>query len=698
MNKYTEIIHKYHNGEMNADEKKDFESQLQNNAELKLELDIHKQILKGIDRAGIKTEINKGFKKGSFKSKSGKWFTGIVIGLTFAAAVLVVKNNFIPNNNQSERYELNEENKKSWAEADKQLNSEIFTIKINQDTVIETKGGIIITIPANAFLNKKALVIGEIELELKEALTPFDIMKAGLSTTSDGKLLETGGMFYINARQDGINLSIDQKKGVYVSVPNFNPKKEMMLFEGKRMENGQINWVNPKPFENNLQPVNILSLNFYPPHFLDSLKQFGFDTKNKRLTDSIYYSFVCHLEMDELIGMRISKADTVKYYSHISKSLVNDSNNIIYNVANPPSEISPSHIHSIWDIKFNNTLLATKEFEERLQTIFKTCNPNIFELYTKNLNKKMYELDSIALTMTSLTQFNEFYRRHDGGISINDSHLKKLQQYMKEKQKIYDDVAKTTLSKLYEKENIRSQKALQELNEHNNKEATRINKIFSEELEMNMKDAYRKLGNERYPPTIPTRIAKSYLSTAIVSTGWKNVDVYVVESTVNRTTLNYTERETGKKAVIKYEPFIVNVTHYKDYDRVVAYLIPNKLSSFQLMLNTNAVFKENLNELINYGAVVFGFKDNDVYYYPIAEAKSGDVTVTLNKMKRDELNTYRTLNAGGTISLVSELNFQILDLAENKRKQVVAKREEITAKLWTVVFPCYIDQEVPVSK
>ena len=40
-----------------------------------------------------------------------------------------------------------------------------------------------------------------------------------------------------------------------------------------------------------LTTVEITKLNFYPEHFLDTLKAMGFDTKNKKLTDSIYYSF-----------------------------------------------------------------------------------------------------------------------------------------------------------------------------------------------------------------------------------------------------------------------------------------------------------------------------------------------------------------------------------------------------------------------
>lgn len=809
MNKYTEIIDKYITGQMSSEEKKEFEIQLENNTELKKEFEYQKQILKGIELTGMKTKIKQGLQKGKLKVKTKQWLTGILIVALATSIVLVVKNKTFNTTKENIRYELNEENKKNWSEADKQLTPQLFTIKSNVDTVIETQGGIIVSIPANAFLNNNSPVNGEIELELKEALTPFDIMKSGLSTTSNGKLLETGGMFYINAIQNGKNLSINQTKGVYVSIPDNNPGKKMMLFDGERLENGQINWINPKPFENKLNTVDILSLNFYPPNFLDSLKQFGYDIKNKHVTDSIYYSFscwqqqpvqmasesikalsdsvvvstsneiakkdeisissvtcnlitasasktialsgeklfkqncaVCHsLDNSKLTGPgmggvfeRVPKGDWLTKYIINNEKLLksgdpyankiykengkvamtvfegqlsekdvqaiidyikNNSFNTEPEFEEVNCEIAPSRIHAIWDRKFNNTLLATKEFEERLQAIFKTCNHNILNLYIRNLNKKMYEIDSLAMRISEFPQFTEFYNRHDGGVSINESHMKKLQAYMEEKRKVYEEVASATMKKIYERENIQSIKALREMREHNTSEANRIITVFNQELKINMDNAYKQLGKDQNSMPPP---ARNYLSSTITTPGWKNVDAYVIESTVNRTTLNYTDKETGKKAIIRYEPFAIKVSDFKQFDRVLAYLIPDKINCFQRMPDSNAVFKENLNELISYGAVVFGFKGDDVYCSSIANAKAGEQTVELRKMSREELLNYRTLNAGAAINIVSELDYQFFEHKESLRKKSVAKREEIRGKLWGVVFPCNIPgQQVPLS-
>jgi hypothetical protein len=50
-------------------------------------------------------------------------------------------------------------------------------------------------------------------------------------------------------------------------------------------------------------------------------------------------------------------------------------------------EIDPSRIRAIWDTKFNNTILATKEFEERLHFLHGLCTAEYFHAYLEGMNK-----------------------------------------------------------------------------------------------------------------------------------------------------------------------------------------------------------------------------------------------------------------------------------------------------------------------
>lgn len=789
MNKYTRIIENYLNGRVTATEKQQFEDLLKKNAELKSELELQILLQKGIERSGIKIEINKGFKKGMFKAKVGRAVKiALIAGLT-VSIVLAVKNKFSSSGEENIRYELNEENKKVWSDADKYLTPETFIVNGARDTVIETKGGIIYTIPAHAFLdNKGAEVNDAVEIEVKEALTPSDIMKAGLSTMSGKDLLETGGMFYMNARRDAINLTIAANKGIYTSIPNLNPGKEMMLFEGKRINygaedgtgnNGQIDWVNPIPFENKLTPIDILKLNFYPPHFLDSLKKFGFDITNKKLTDSIYYSFncgvmpqywydesesdypksdsntyvpngeklfrqncvMCHSKGTQkltgpgLSGMmdRVPKpaltwltkyimnnermmkdGDTYanKIYNENGKAqmtvfegqlseqdvlaIINyinsDTPSTVHNSGQSACEIDPSRIHAIWNKKFNNTLIATKEFEERLQAIFKTCNKSVLDMYIKNLDKKMYQVDSLACELLSESGmqetadiFQNFYSRKNGGILISEKHMKKLQAYMSEKQKIYEESTVASLRKLYEKEKIQNEDTWKKIMKQSNAEAKRVSATFNEELEININEAYRQMGKAK-PPKVFS--ADGYLSTTIITTGWKNVDAYVRESTISRKTLDYKDPETGKKAVIKYEKLRVEVLGFEKFDRVNAYLVPDKLSSFQRMPGSGKIFEENLNELFTYSSVIVGFKGEDIYWSKITNTKPGKITVSLTKMSKTDLRSFQSLNNNTATDLITNLNYVSFEIKDNFRQRAILKREELRIKLWLLVFPC----------
>ena len=105
-------------------------------------------------------------------------------------------------------------------------------------------------------------------------------------------------------------------------------------------------------------------------------------------------------------------------------------------------------------------------------------------------------------------------------------------------------------------------------------------------------------------------------------------------------------------------------------------------------------FKENLSELYEYGAIVFGFKGDEVYGGQVAKAKPGDVRVTLNKMSEKDLLAYRYMNMGAKIDMVSELNYQIFEQKENVRKKAIVKREEVKWRLWNVVFPCMPQQQL----
>ncbi|MCC6371665.1 MAG: cytochrome c, partial [Bacteroidia bacterium] len=806
MKKQTEIIDQYLHNQLNASDKKAFETELSANENLRKEVELQREIMKGIEQLGMRTEIKQSIKKTKFK-KLVRNIALATTGLAIVAGVVYyVTTQKSPLKKSEILHELNEKGEANWSEADRILPSQLFSINPKRDTLIETKSGIILQLKANGFLNKFGEVPDkEIELEVKEAMTAADIIKAGLSTTSNGALLETGGMFYINARSGEESLTIDQSKSMQVNVPSATDKP-MSLFEGQRTKTGDINWINPVPMKKQLATVDILQLNFYPPHFLDSLAQMGFDIKNKTLTDSIYFSFgnyvTCGQSVPPAKPEPFAKSDTIKsrfpvtivsggvnvekkgdspvptttvnrninsvegrsltlaassvvlnqinikpqlsgealfkqncaacHYAHNDKMLTGpglinvaerapkgdwlvkyilnnekliksgdpyankiykkygkaamtvfegqlnerDVNAILeyINSVTPAklpqsgknciAEINPSRIQAIWDKKLNGTILATKAFEERLQVIFSSCKANLLSLYTENLDKELYELDSLAAFVyggNTKEKFIEFMKRRDGGVETDGKQNADLQKYLREKQALYDKAIRDAMNKLYKNEASLADKAEKIKSEYNEKLSKEQAGLLEVEIQINLTELYRQLGkvNEKTPFTGPFNLPKGYLSVPLRTTGWCNVDSYAIINTTGRNTINFTDSSTNRQALIEYAEAKVKVNNYDDYDKLVCYLLSDRLTSFQFMKDSNKVFKEKLNQMFGNSLIVVGYKGNKTFYWDEKYAKAQEYNVNLVEIDSETLTRRINMryNFAGTESIIRDIDF-----------------------------------------
>ena len=712
-----------------------------------------------------------------------------------AAAVVITVIVINKQSSQANTYKLpefNENGEKFWADADRLIEPQIFSIDATIDTVIETKNGIVMYIPDRCFVDENGSTVTEgIELEIKEALDAESIIQAGLSSTSGDKLLESAGMFYINARKDGKTLQFHPDKEIYTEVPTNEIKPGMQLFEGKRMEDGSIDWVDPKPLEKFLTTVDINTLNFFPRGYEPKLKTL-MQQNDKAFKDSLYYSFAwedtkpiesnilnqdgeklfsancatCHsIGKGKVVGsdlkginskysnswihrairnfpelVKSGDKDAVKIFNDYGKVLMppqNLSKNEIASLLGYISEISgknnrkdtlirrfgelpdtligreqeafdlgfivsdttvvesiiqginPAKIKAIWNKEFNNSIIATKEFEERLQTIFTTCNDAVLDLYINNLNKNLYEIDEMAVDFTygyAKSKFEEYANRKDGKVDINDKRLKKLQKHYKQQQKLITKAIVKTKEK-FEKEQKELLKAFREKRkEYSEKEVQRLNDNFKKELDLNLKNAYWQLGKE--PPVAP-RPSRSYRIT-VTRAGWKNVDVFVKESLQSRETLDYTDPNTGKKAVIKYEPLTITIANFTDYDRAFVYLLPNQLNSFMRVKQEDQVYKEKLNELIVNDLICLAYKGKQAYLYSKNRIAPGNYKdVALKAVSDNELTTsLKQYNRTQQNNMFSELEFQYAEIEESIRKQQLASQKAIRQEIEKVIFPC----------
>ncbi len=125
-----------------------------------------------------------------------------------------------------------------------------YTIDITKDTLLQTINGAWLKIAKETFSADN----DKVELEIKEAYSISQIIKAGLTTQANGQLLSSGGMIYVNAVA-GQRVTI--KKPIKIAIPTDYLQKDMQLYKGEKTADGNINWVDPGALGKNAQLSNI---------------------------------------------------------------------------------------------------------------------------------------------------------------------------------------------------------------------------------------------------------------------------------------------------------------------------------------------------------------------------------------------------------------------------------------------------------
>lgn len=707
------MIDRYLLKQMSAEERVAFEERMRTDVGLKKMVEDQERTMAGLERSWLRSKIKAAGKKYFFRKNLIRWGGGVLAAIIATAIVATLYLSAFEESpfEKDPHYlpEVNEAGEKTWSDADKNLPAQVFTIDTEADTVLESNGGIVLAIPEGCFKTKDGSVYkGPVKLILKEAMDPSDIMLAGLETKADDRLLETGGMFYLNAMGGNEQLTIDPQKGIYLDIPNINPKPGMKLFSGERTPDGGVNWKDPRPFKKRLISVDIMTLDFYPSRFIPAIRDMGKNFKSKKYTDSLYlsldaYSGNGHPRWYNLMTPFISN-EYPKDSIRNSFFLPDTSHARLYFIG-----LSPSKVMSIWNDKFNNTNLATREFEERLKLMQDICVADEFLVaYIENLDKNLSTVDSmIALALYGegkawegnyyQQKFFEFAGRGDGKVDAHSQELPKLVEYFKRKSRAYAEAEKLVKDKQYE--NL--QKLYAERGKLQGEQVLRSVKAWTEnytkEFEITLKSAYEQLGYKT--TTNNLRNPGSSLGATITSAGWYNVDVYVMDAVQNRTSLNYTD-PSGKKAVVKYHSYSLSIRDTKNYDRMYAYLLPEQLYSFMRMPGTGPVFSEKLNELINYKSVVVGYKDNQIYSWISERVQPGEQEVTLGPTAKKELDALFAGNSGGMMQkdLLLETMYIEKEMQVLAEEQKLKKQEAFIIELIEKVYRCWYDTRTTISQ
>lgn len=120
--------------------------------------------------------------------------------------------------------------------------SQLFKVAAEKPSVVTGRKGTKISVNPKDLITESGKPLGEnIEIELKELSNQGELISSNAQTTCDGKLLISGGAYFIGMTSNGEQLKLKEGKTLKVQFPKFSDK-EMTLFYGQRNDLGQMNW------------------------------------------------------------------------------------------------------------------------------------------------------------------------------------------------------------------------------------------------------------------------------------------------------------------------------------------------------------------------------------------------------------------------------------------------------------------------
>lgn len=765
-----------------------FQEEMKNDTALRREVQIVGELIQAVQKQGFQKEIARA--RTTYRLlRILRWLgIGLAFSLILMAATIINIHKENDRQGLEIRYGLPAENEigsNDWAQADSVLPSLVYTLRSDRDEVVETPGGTFISIPQGSLRQKNGEPItGTYELEVKEALDASQILKAGLETWSDERLLETGGMFYINMRQKGENLQIPKDAGITASIPKKENRNDMMLFDGIRICNGsgyrsretyadaeeelslkdtmrynrfcRINWGNPRLPISDIITLPMSLLNFYPPGFEAKLTEAGYPDREKAFKDSVYLSFRTFenstASRENTIGWKLFRSNCARCHNPGSDKLVgpglqyvrtrwaseNQLHAWIHNTSTylqtgdpyalhlyekynksqmPPFPtlsdaditaildyidnentyyrgINPVSVLAFWNKEFDYSLLASKEFETRMRYIHGTCNERILDCYTKNLDRPLYYCDSLAADLSAGDQrehFREFYYRKQGKSKNNKAFTPALLGIFARKQRELDAAFNRTTGAWYHEQAKADQNATENTINRWTREDSRKIANLTQEYQQNLCNVRKQLGTSCNNNSVFSRnVRENYNTFNLQSTGWKNVDIYVGEATLNRTSMGYTDSVTGKKATLTYSPLTVTINATKPFDITEVYLIPSGKLSFIRLQKKGDIFTESLNGSYTYHLLAIGYQGENVFLYTHENITPGTFLVEPKPSTPGELNRFVSRN--GSQRAMDDITYELQGLqqqtAEIKRNTTRVEKEKLRAFLWPTVFPC----------
>lgn len=743
----TKIIDQYLSGELNAEDKIVFEERMATNSELQAEVKLQETINEGIIRASLRDTVKKTGRK-YHRKKLLKWSGMSVIALAIVTATSLYlfsttdHSNDLPLVTKELKEDLEE-----YAQIEN-LPIQYFPIAQNGGVVLSAKGVLLSIPKEAFMINGKpynGAVIVQFQEALSGGDI---VKSGLSTMSGDRLLETQGMFGVAGFTPDGKELDFNPKVGVYVQTHVDEYKDKMQLFDGVKKADGTIDWQNPKPLEKLPVPVDMADLDFYPEGYEDHLDNEKWNKSKKSrdslylslegsdigyidgsdeeislesLTYRVSVLPPCKItveERDYLYGdnraidvnmtsmeaTRLSKWKEGPRYESYFKYFNPDEHVTVshstggYAVADTvdsddyyetedyagPYYLSPSKVLAFWNKKFNNTNLATREFEKRVRVMHAKCgagNP-ILKKYTNHLSKPMWKIDNEVAAM-GYPEFKEFAAENIGVMNPDNPHIKGLQDFyekgiqkLREQNRNYQNIEKKR-RKNWDKE----------ISDERQSEKKRTNKrtatALDQEYKFNMKHVKKHFGKTK-------GFSIKHGKGGVI----KNIDAYVMEATVNRRTTTIIDPTTGKTTEIVYNKLSLEIENSDKYIKLFTYLFPSGINSYQRIPSKGGKFNYTLNNGMIYDIAVVGITEDGYEYFQKMSIKGGELgKIKLEGLTESDLEaSIKQLNGkriSRPVKIDNELDWLIKerkDFKEQKmRKNMAAFRENLKC----IAFPCH---------
>ena len=215
-----------------------------------------------------------------------------------------------------------------------------FTVPMNAVSVITGRNGLQVTVaPSKLQKEDGSAADGKISVSLVELVSSNDLFKANAASISDGRLLASGGSYFIGMESRGQRLRLKKGESLSVHFP-VHKRNEMELFYGERDSAQNMNWKAAGLLlqqEAETDAVNTESIGFNDTYGWETggsgaeLSNIPVGNVYKTLDDDVYY-YNRKLKLRQMIdtinkhGLRVYVDTLYNWPNDLPKDKVLDSN------------------------------------------------------------------------------------------------------------------------------------------------------------------------------------------------------------------------------------------------------------------------------------------------------------------------------------------------------------------------------------